>query len=673
MVESKTDRALWELSREGDSEAFIELVGRYQAAVCAVTFAVTRNPASSEDLAQETFLAAWRNLDSVRNPERLSAWLCTIARNLARKALRRPRPSLSVDGDVLPADSMTPEEVLVAHEEASVVWAALGELPVRYREPLILYYREGWSARRVAESLGLSAATVDQRLSRGRKMLRADLTRQLEQTLPATQPGDRVRRRVAAVLPLLPGVPTGPEPSMVTSTIVGGLAVKKLFVIVTVLAVVVFGLIYAQVDDDRAPVARASPTVEASDGVSWERVRGESDLRDARERAKAGEVSKPSVRPAGHAYELSARGNRVTVNLDGGPSRMVIFGSSDPKVSGLITIAPEEGADPTTVAAHEDTVRTAEAAFAGVEPDALRTIEGRVVTRDGQPAIGVVVLAGHLAFHRGHPESYAEAEAGVKADASGRFTLEVDAAEPCSVVAMGPAGWSDLVRVPAGSEAASIELRMGAEQRLTGRTLRSGEGHPAHVRLYDVSTKVGYEVSSDLDGRFEVDPIAPGTYRVSAAAESGNEAPRTRAAELEVVVAKGHDASVELELPEGGLLVARVNLPKEVSEGSMISRLFTGHETYPTSEAMNASLAQNPAITELFETGDRTVLEEDVEFADLDPGDYTVCVELMTPAKPVETPQGVALSIEMLGFGCQPLTLSPNQDLTEVEVPLTPT
>src|SRR5580704_15412991 len=78
----KTDVELVEASRRGELEAFGHLVARYQDLVCAVSFSSTGDPVLSEDVAQETFVAAWRHLDRVREPRRLGSWLCGIARNL---------------------------------------------------------------------------------------------------------------------------------------------------------------------------------------------------------------------------------------------------------------------------------------------------------------------------------------------------------------------------------------------------------------------------------------------------------------------------------------------------------------------------------------------------------------------------------------------------------------
>src|SRR5262245_23345927 len=86
---ARTDAELVEASRHGEREAFGQLVTRYQGIVCAVSYRPAGNWALSEDVAQDTFIAAWRQLGQLRDTGRLRSWLCGIARNLARKARKR--------------------------------------------------------------------------------------------------------------------------------------------------------------------------------------------------------------------------------------------------------------------------------------------------------------------------------------------------------------------------------------------------------------------------------------------------------------------------------------------------------------------------------------------------------------------------------------------------------
>src|SRR6266480_3139015 len=84
-----TDAELIAQSLDGKGDAFGEIVARYQALICSLTYSACGDIHFSEELAQETFLAAWRHLRNLREPEKLKSWLCGIARNLSHNALRR--------------------------------------------------------------------------------------------------------------------------------------------------------------------------------------------------------------------------------------------------------------------------------------------------------------------------------------------------------------------------------------------------------------------------------------------------------------------------------------------------------------------------------------------------------------------------------------------------------
>ena len=83
------DAQLVECSLAGDRAAFGMIVKRYQSLVCSITYNATGSLSLSEDLAQDTFLAAWKQLSELREPARLRSWLCGIARFLVGKEFRR--------------------------------------------------------------------------------------------------------------------------------------------------------------------------------------------------------------------------------------------------------------------------------------------------------------------------------------------------------------------------------------------------------------------------------------------------------------------------------------------------------------------------------------------------------------------------------------------------------
>lgn len=188
--ESLSDSELWTRVRGNDPAAFGALVRRHQSLVCSVAYSCCGDLALSEDVAQETFWAAWRDRAGLAQPERLRSWLCGIARNLGNNARRRDaRASRAVAGAEPASPAPGPAEEAVSREEEAVVWQALEQVPQTYREPLILFYREHHSVAEAAAALDLSEDAVKQRLSRGREMLREQVAYVVEAALRRSRPG----------------------------------------------------------------------------------------------------------------------------------------------------------------------------------------------------------------------------------------------------------------------------------------------------------------------------------------------------------------------------------------------------------------------------------------------------------------------------------------------------
>jgi DNA-directed RNA polymerase specialized sigma24 family protein len=91
------DAALVAATLGGDGEAFGRIVARYQALICSLAYSATGSLSQGQDIAQETFVAAWRQLRDLREPAKLRAWLCQIARNRICDTLReRERDPVSI-------------------------------------------------------------------------------------------------------------------------------------------------------------------------------------------------------------------------------------------------------------------------------------------------------------------------------------------------------------------------------------------------------------------------------------------------------------------------------------------------------------------------------------------------------------------------------------------------
>lgn len=187
--------------------AFVEIVRRYQTAVCAVAWSVTGRISLSDDIAQETFFKAWKRLATLRDPAKLKAWLTRIAHDCAVDALHREKPhSLLEDEDAGLAamcTSPSPDAAAAAAEEEAMVWSSLAAMAENLRTPLVLFYREGQSVAAVAAAMDLSEEAVRQRLSRGRQALRAAVESRIESVLGRVQPSALLIVTIAAGIGLL--------------------------------------------------------------------------------------------------------------------------------------------------------------------------------------------------------------------------------------------------------------------------------------------------------------------------------------------------------------------------------------------------------------------------------------------------------------------------------------
>ena len=201
-----SDETLVAASIDGDRRAFGSIVSRYQRLLCSLAYASLGNLSASEDLAQETFVEAWKQLGSLREAEKLKAWLCGILRHKIRRHQRsESRQPLGRSDDLGDAPTfeshdVSAERTVMKRQEEALLWQALESVPETYRETLVLYYREERSVAQVAKQLDLSEAAAKQRLSRGRKLLQERMLAFVEGALERSTPGHAFTAGVAAVV-----------------------------------------------------------------------------------------------------------------------------------------------------------------------------------------------------------------------------------------------------------------------------------------------------------------------------------------------------------------------------------------------------------------------------------------------------------------------------------------
>jgi RNA polymerase sigma-70 factor (ECF subfamily) len=189
-AEAAVDAALVRRTRDGDREAFGQLVRRHLAAAHSAAMAVVNDPTDAEDIAQDAFLTALTRLDECRPEEKFRPWLLVIVRNRAidvrrRQRVRATEPMEAADGGDAKGGSAMPAALASRfpspHEEAERsdarrrLEAALATQTDVRREVVLLHDLEGWSHREIAGHLGLAEGTVRAHLFWARRALRERL------------------------------------------------------------------------------------------------------------------------------------------------------------------------------------------------------------------------------------------------------------------------------------------------------------------------------------------------------------------------------------------------------------------------------------------------------------------------------------------------------------------
>ena len=171
-----------ELARNGDDAAFRILFQKYNGLVCTYLARMVGNDEVGRDLAQETFMRAWKSLPAIRSNLHFKPWLFRIATNAARSHLRHARlihwlPWQENDTTPLNSDLSIegPEEQT---GETECVRQALASLSPQCRTCLLLQLVAGFTQREIAESLGIAEKSVSAYVSRGREQFRSAYRRQ---------------------------------------------------------------------------------------------------------------------------------------------------------------------------------------------------------------------------------------------------------------------------------------------------------------------------------------------------------------------------------------------------------------------------------------------------------------------------------------------------------------
>ncbi len=202
----------------GDEEAFTALVRKYQKSVHALAWRKVRDFHIAEEIAQDTFLQAYKNLATLRNPNQFAGWLYVIANRLCLKWLQKKKPPIQLleNTSVVEIEDSSynryvseQREMEAAERRHEIVEELLEKLPESERTVVTLYYLGEMTAKEIGNFLGVSVNTIKSRLRRARERLRAE-EHLISETLGNVQlpPNfiERIMQQVADIKPTPPQV-----------------------------------------------------------------------------------------------------------------------------------------------------------------------------------------------------------------------------------------------------------------------------------------------------------------------------------------------------------------------------------------------------------------------------------------------------------------------------------
>ncbi|MBM3738198.1 MAG: RNA polymerase sigma factor [Acidobacteria bacterium] len=172
---AETDQALASRVRAGDSGAFRHLVERHSRSVFRLAFRMTGSESDADDIVQDTFLRAFRQIETYEARSAFSTWIYRIAANCCLDMLRARRRRPQELPEALVCEAPGPDRMALATEVRTTLSGALATLSDQERAAFLLRHFEGCSISQIGESLGISETAAKNSIFRAVKKLRDQL------------------------------------------------------------------------------------------------------------------------------------------------------------------------------------------------------------------------------------------------------------------------------------------------------------------------------------------------------------------------------------------------------------------------------------------------------------------------------------------------------------------
>lgn len=187
------DIEIVKLILSGKTQYFTTLVERYKDAAFGVALAKLHNTHTAEDVVQESFINAYKNLDKLRTPEKFASWLISIVRNISLNKIRESKQYNKLQAQSYQAEPADQQEL------HSCVKKALNTLSESNRETVTLYYINGYSVKQVADFLETPKGTVLRRLHDSRKKLQKEVMKMLDKNLKKSAPKTQFVKKISEI------------------------------------------------------------------------------------------------------------------------------------------------------------------------------------------------------------------------------------------------------------------------------------------------------------------------------------------------------------------------------------------------------------------------------------------------------------------------------------------
>lgn len=179
---SKTDQEIVAMVVGGDKDAFALLVDRYQDKLLRYAYSIVHDNFASSDVVQNSFIKAYVNLNSYNPGLSFSSWVYRIVHNEAINYIKKHRRELTADDEnwssSLPDLTRSVSDEVESKMLSDKAKKIIGQLPIKYREPLVLYYYSNQSYQEISDILKIPVVTVGTRINRAKKRLKSEFVKE---------------------------------------------------------------------------------------------------------------------------------------------------------------------------------------------------------------------------------------------------------------------------------------------------------------------------------------------------------------------------------------------------------------------------------------------------------------------------------------------------------------